>query len=84
MTLTLLALFIFVGTGIVALCGGSARWATIVGAGGVVIGSLLGLAAAVPVLLGGARLSLHLPWEVPYGSFAVALDPLSAWFLLPL
>ena len=26
----------------------------------------------------------HLPWEVPYGSFFVALDPLSAFFLLPI
>ncbi len=84
MTLTLLALFIFVGTGIAALFGGSSRWATVVGAGGVVVGSLLGLVAAVPVLLGGTSAMLHLPWEVPYGSFSVALDALSAFFLLPI
>lgn len=82
MTLTLLALFIFVGTGIAALCGGSSRWSTVVGAGGVVVGSLLGFVAAVPVLLGGSSAMLRLPWEVPYGSFSVALDALSAWFLV--
>ena len=84
MTLVLLAIFLFVGTGVVALFGGSARWSTIVGAGGVVIGSLIGLGAAVPVFLGGPPAVLHLSWEVPYGSFVVALDALSAFFLLPI
>jgi hydrogenase-4 component B len=83
-TLILLALCLFMGSGIAALCGGSSRWATLTGASGVVIGSLLGLTAAVSVLFSGVSVSLHLPWEVPYGSFAVALDALSAWFLLPL
>jgi formate hydrogenlyase subunit 3/multisubunit Na+/H+ antiporter MnhD subunit len=83
-TLVLLALCIFVGTGIIALCGGSARWSTIVGAGGIVTGSLIGLVAVVPVVLGEPNAVLRLPWEVPYGSFFVALDALSAFFLLPI
>ena len=67
------------------MCGGaSARWATMVGAGGAIVGSLLGLISIVPVLLGAPPLFLHVPWEVPYGSFSVALDALSAFFLLPI
>jgi formate hydrogenlyase subunit 3/multisubunit Na+/H+ antiporter MnhD subunit len=31
----------------------------------------------------GESLALALPWPVPGGAFAVALDPLSAFFLLP-
>jgi len=31
----------------------------------------------------GESLALSLPWPVPGGAFAVALDPLSAFFLLP-
>lgn len=38
----------------------------------------------VSVLLGSPPLSLHLPWAVPYGSFFVELDALSAFFLLPI
>jgi formate hydrogenlyase subunit 3/multisubunit Na+/H+ antiporter MnhD subunit len=49
-----------------------------------VIGSLIGLVAAVPIFLGGPSAVLRLPWEVPYGSFFVTLDALSAFFLLPI
>jgi formate hydrogenlyase subunit 3/multisubunit Na+/H+ antiporter MnhD subunit len=38
----------------------------------------------VPVLLGAPPSFLRVPWEVPYGSFSVALDPLSAFFLVPI
>jgi formate hydrogenlyase subunit 3/multisubunit Na+/H+ antiporter MnhD subunit len=83
-TLVLLALFVFFGTGVVALFGGSSRWATFTGAGGVVAGSLIGLASIAPVFLGGPTTVLRLPWEVPYGSFFIGLDALSAFFLLPI
>lgn len=62
----------------------SAGWATRFGAGGVIIGSVLGLIPSISVLLGSPPLSLHLPWAVPYGSFFVELDALSAFFLLPI
>jgi formate hydrogenlyase subunit 3/multisubunit Na+/H+ antiporter MnhD subunit len=85
MRLVLAALLIFCASGFGALCGSaSARWATMLGAGGAILGSILGLISVVPVLLGAPPLFLHLPWEVPYGSFAVALDALSAFFLLPI
>ena len=40
-------------------------------------------ASAWPVLSKGEQVALLLPWSVPGGAFAVALDPLSAFFLLP-
>src|SRR5436190_399715 len=85
MTLLLLALFIFLLAGLTALvAGSSARWSTIVGAGGAMIGSLIGLIPTISVLRGAPSPVVRLPWEVPYGSFFIALDALSAFFLLPL
>jgi hydrogenase-4 component B len=83
-TLVLLALNIFLATGVVAVWGRSSRWSTVLGAGGAIVGSLIGLMGAIPVLLGGPSAALRVAWEVPYGSFFVALDPLSAFFLLPI
>ncbi len=50
---------------------------------GLVFGAVLGLSAAVDVLRGAAVHSIHLPWSVPFGSFALGLDPLSGFFLVP-
>ncbi|MDD4072430.1 MAG: proton-conducting transporter membrane subunit, partial [Desulfobacterales bacterium] len=61
----------------------SARLSTALGVGGLCIGSLVGLVPSVTVLLNGSRLSLHLPWHFPGGSFFVEIDPLSAFFLIP-
>ena len=59
------------------------RAATALGAGGAVLGCLLGLVPTLRVLLGGAPQSLRLPWDASHGAFWVAVDPLSAFFLLP-
>ncbi len=48
---------------------------------GVVVGSLVAIIPAVRVLLGGAAPSLRLAWDVPYGSFFVGMDALSAFFV---
>ncbi len=84
MKLILLALSILLATGVVALWSRSSRWSTLVGAGGVIVGSLIGLLASLPVLCGGPSAAVRSPWDVPYGSFFIALDPLSAFFLLPI
>jgi len=85
MTLLLFAIVLFGVAGVAALsCGSSPRWSTIIGVSGAIIGSIVGATAIVPVLLGAPILSLRLPWEAPYGSFFVALDALSAFFLLPI
>ncbi len=60
------------------------RWCTVVGAGGAVVGCLLGLIPAARVLLGAPGSSLRLAWEVPGGAFFVELDALSAFFVLPI
>ena len=51
-----------------------------VGSGAAVLGSLLGLAAVVPFLLGAPPAERILPWSVPLGSFHLRLDPLAAFF----
>jgi formate hydrogenlyase subunit 3/multisubunit Na+/H+ antiporter MnhD subunit len=67
-----------------AVTGRSRRWATALGAGGVVAGCALALVPTVRVLLGAPASALDVPWDVPFGAFAVGLDALSALFLLPL
>jgi hydrogenase-4 component B len=56
--------------------------ASIVGVGGIVIGCLVGLVPVIAALMSGGVDSIRWPWNVPGGSFAVELDPLSALFLL--
>jgi len=56
---------------------------------GIVLGSLVGaslasLPVAIVTIARGESLALQWPWSVPLGSFALGLDPLSAFFLLPI
>lgn len=60
------------------------RMCLLVPAGGVMAGSLIGLIPVVHVLISGVTVSFSCPWQVPYGSFSVAIDPISAWFLVPI
>lgn len=62
----------------------SARLATAFGVAGAVAGAVVGLTSAIQVLCGSGTESLHLAWQVPYGAFFIEIDPLSAWFLLPI
>lgn len=86
MTLFALALGVLVGGGLLALAaGGARRVATGLGAGGAVLGSALGLVPALRVLAGGPEpVPLDLAWSVPGGRLALGIDPLSAFFLVPL
>jgi hydrogenase-4 component B len=64
----------------------SSKWprtATVLGAGGAALGCLLGLAPTLRVLLGGPTESLRLAWDASHGAFCVEVDPLGAFFLLP-
>lgn len=47
------------------------------------LGSALGLTSAVRGLMGGTPPPLNLDWSLPWGRFAVGLDPLGAAFLVP-
>ena len=43
-----------------------------------------GLAAAIAGLMARVSGTVMLPWNMPYGAFSLGLDPLSAFFLIPL
>ncbi|MFA5865146.1 MAG: proton-conducting transporter membrane subunit [Phycisphaerae bacterium] len=85
MVLELSALAVMVFGGLLALLTyKKPRLCTVFGAGGTVVGCLLGLIPAVKVLLGSQIKTLHVPWDIPYGSFFVQIDALSAFFLIPI
>lgn len=85
MTLLLAALAILLGGAVLALAvGGRTEMASTLSALTVALAGLCGLGAALPVLLGGAAWSVSAPWQVPGGLFALTLDPLAAFFLLPI
>ena len=86
MSLLLTALAILVLSGLAALgASRSPAWATRFGVGGVLAAAAIGMVPAIRVAFGGAAPeSLHLAWDVPYGSFFVEIDALSAFFLVPI
>ncbi len=63
--------------------GSHASLTTVIGAGIAVLGCVIALAPALSVLGGGPPESVRLVWDAPHGSFAVGLDALSAFFLVP-
>jgi hydrogenase-4 component B len=85
-TLLVIALGVVAAGGLGSLA--AARWpraATAFGAGGALVGSALGLAQALSVLVQGAEPApVDLPWSVPMGRLALGIDALSAFFLVPL
>ena len=85
MFLVLLAVSILFLSGLLSLfLGRQARRATVVGVGGAVVGCLIGLVPTVSVLWTGRVETLRGAWQVPFGSFFVQMDALSAFFLLPI
>ena len=49
---------------------------------GIVLGCIVGLVPVVAILINGGVDAILWPWSVPSGNFSVAVDPLSAVFLL--
>lgn len=85
MNLLLIALgSLFAGGVLALLAGRRERLATGAALAGLLGAAVAGLPLAVDVIRRGTTLSLHLPWHVPLGSFALGVDPLSAFFLLPI
>ena len=64
--------------------GKNARRANFFGAGGALLGACVGLIPAVAALAGRPVHPLRLAWGLPIGSFSLALDPLSAFFVVPI
>lgn len=84
MDVLLIAIVLQVLAGIAALF--FSKWpraATALGAGGAVLGCLIGLIPSLRVLLSGEPVSLCLAWDASHGPFCVEVDALSAFFLLP-
>ena len=53
------------------------------GSAGAPLAALLGAVPVARVLTGGESLRAELPWSLPGGSISLELDPLSAFFLVP-
>jgi len=75
-------ILILSGTGAVA-AGRRKRSASTWAGAGLLLAAIFGLPPALQVLFTGKSLILDLPWQMPGGSLALALDPLSAFFILP-
>lgn len=85
MSLTVAALIVLAVGGLMSLvvCTKS-RWAACtLGPAAAVAGCLLALVQAIEVLAGGEAVALQLAWSVPFGSFSLGMDPLSAVFAVP-
>jgi len=79
------AVALLLATGLLALATNRwARLASAVAASGVVGATVLGVGPALSVLRGGAAQQIHLAWAVPVGALRLGIDPLTAFFLLPL
>lgn len=84
MTILLLALGLLPLAGLGSFVLGSGRAADRIGAWGGAAVCAVALAPVVQALRDGASAAFYAPWHVPGGSFHVAIDPLSAVFLVPI
>lgn len=75
-------LVLTLGGGGCACMSGSGKGPSRVGAAVTVLGCALALVPAIGVLWTGRSLVLRVPWQVPFGAFAIAIDPLTAFFLI--
>ena len=84
MPFILAAIGIFVFGGLLSfLLGGRRRVSAGVGIASAIAGAAAALVPAVIVLGGGKVEAIHWLWSMPMGSFSVAMDGLSALFLVP-
>ena len=79
--LTSLAVLFF-GSLLSVFAGGSGRGASRVGVVTSVTGAVLAVIAASTALWTGAESSIRMAWQVPFASFYIAIDPLSAFFII--
>jgi formate hydrogenlyase subunit 3/multisubunit Na+/H+ antiporter MnhD subunit len=85
MGLVVLAVGILLASGLVALAASRApRLASAIGAAGAVAGCAVGMVPALRALTHGPLTDLSRSWAVPGGELIAGLDPLSAFFLVPL
>ncbi|MEK8024286.1 MAG: proton-conducting transporter membrane subunit [Candidatus Hydrogenedentota bacterium] len=84
MTLLIAAALIHAFAGILSLIPRTERRTAAVGVAGAVGAGLCGLPPVIACLVNGSVETFARAWSVPYGSFSITLDPLAAFFLLPL
>lgn len=84
MSLMIAALLILGGGGVFALLLRNSAAAALTGLLTVAVATGLTMVTALRVLLNGGSLSFRLPWPVPGGEFALLIDPLAAFFILPI
>lgn len=54
------------------------------GPGAMIAGCILGVIPASRVVISGTSCNLRWPWSLPFGSLSLCLDPLSAFFAVPI
>jgi formate hydrogenlyase subunit 3/multisubunit Na+/H+ antiporter MnhD subunit len=86
MGLFLVGLVVLLAGGAAALLlAGAPRVANVVGAASALAGCAVALVpVTATVVTGAGPAPFSRPWNVPYGSLSLAMDPLSAWFALPI
>ncbi|HSV43307.1 MAG TPA: oxidoreductase, partial [Candidatus Bathyarchaeia archaeon] len=85
MIVLMVTLMLLVVSGLAALCcNRSAHVSNMIGSVGAVLACLTGLVSLVVALRQPGSLALALPWVVPYGSFSIGIDALTAVFLFPI
>ena len=81
--LILLALIIICAGGLIALfTGASYKGATWIGVISSILGAACAIYAACSAMFCGYNSSIHMAWPIPFGSFHIGFDPLSAFFVV--
>ncbi len=84
MNLLLSAMLILFSGSLIALSVHSSALATRVGTLSVLVAAPMAGYVAVNVLFSGQALAFSASWSVPGGEFSLLLDPLAAFFVLPI
>jgi len=79
--LLLLAFIILIAGAVLCVVSGRfPRFLRVAGPAVTVAGCCAGLIPSINSLAFGEKISFQMPWQIPVGSFSIAMDPLSAFF----
>jgi hydrogenase-4 component B len=85
MSLILTAVILLLVCGVAALAfGKNPTLASGAGAAGPIVACIVGIIPVLQVLTGSVLKPINAHWSIPLGAFSVAIDGLSAFFLLPI